>query len=144
MTAGIISDLAHSVEIGISSHLPAVMPELLNMILSPDIEIDAKTFAINAIGDLCLNTEQHFEPFVEKAMEKITNASKLSLENLTEIEDEDEKSSMLRLRKQIIETLIAMINGVMGFSEAKRNAFSDNYGATIFKFLDDLISMGDC
>ena len=80
MACGLVSDMAHSIENHMSQHLGSIMPLLLNVIQS-EMEIDTKTFAINAIGDLCLNSENKFEAFIETALDKVCNAISVVKDN---------------------------------------------------------------
>jgi hypothetical protein len=63
--SGLISDLANYLEKKMTDYIQDFMASLTEVLTSIDYSIDTKTHAMIAVGDICLATEEEFEPYLE-------------------------------------------------------------------------------
>ena len=60
MACGLLSDLANSISGHMVPQLPQIMEELFKVIEGNEFDFQLKLLAINAVGDICLATENAF------------------------------------------------------------------------------------
>ena len=71
---GLIQDLSGALGEQFATHIDTVVPMLQKVLESDDIDPSVKTCAIMALGDLCLTTETHFQPHLNRTMELLIGA----------------------------------------------------------------------
>jgi hypothetical protein len=71
--------------------------------------VQAKLFAIVALGDLCLTAERAFHPYVDSVLEQLRLAAHQSM---SVGKDEDEEKTMQSLRAALIDCYISVIHGL--------------------------------
>lgn len=79
-----MSDLANSSERRFSVYLPEFMQRLNKVLSSNEYEPNTKLHAIIAVGDVCLATEEDFQPFLDDTMASLNKAASMTAKSVNE------------------------------------------------------------
>lgn len=143
LACGLLSDLAHNIDNAITARLPEIMQCLLLVLRDNSFQPEDKLTAIIAVGDVCLASEHHFEPYIEATMDCLFSAAGMALQNIQGISDE-EKATIIGLRKSIVEAFVAVVHGIQ--SLAVQGSQKDKvvlYTQNMFRYIETLVNLND-
>ena len=73
---------------------------------------EVKTYAIMALGDICLITEDMFKPYLASTMDLLVQAGIVSISGINEDTPADQVKVIQELRKALIDAFLSITNGV--------------------------------
>lgn len=75
LACGLLTDIANSIESNICHFLDLIIPALLKVLEQPEYETETKVTAIIALGDIIMQSGEHYDRFLEQTMTSMFAAS---------------------------------------------------------------------
>ena len=101
-----MQDLASNLQDKFSVHLTKVAPLLFKVLEDGSLGTEVKTFAIMALGDVCLTCEAEFRQYLAKTMELLIAAGNFSLGN------HHDHFVISEMRRALVDAFLSIINGI--------------------------------
>lgn len=85
LACGIISDIANALGVKIYDYLSDFVPPIIKILKEPKYNRDTKLQAIITIGDLSMNAQEGFVPYLQETLSMLISACQLSLTAVDEV-----------------------------------------------------------
>jgi hypothetical protein len=123
LSCGIISDVANALGSKIFDYLTDFVPPIIKILKENDHDRDTKLQALVTMGDMAMNAEGGYSPYLEESLQMILSACKVSLTQVKEVsfslhlclkEDNPDLFDYIEdLRLTILETLSSITHGIL-------------------------------
>jgi len=119
LACGIISDIANALGVRIYEYLSDFVPPIIKILKLQKYNRDTKLQAVITIGDLAMNAQEGFVPYLQETLAMLISACQLSLSVVDEvisfyIQDEDAELAeyLQELKHTLIETFTSIVHGM--------------------------------
>ena len=141
---GFLNDYSQYLESRVKGVQDDIIPVLLEVLQSEKHTIMTKLSAIQALGDLCMFSEDRFVPYMEECMKSLFSAAEMTAGDVSNI-PEEEQDIIIQMRQKIIEAFIAMLYGfqVMHEYDQRNQEKILKYVDSIYLYMNALVELND-
>lgn len=138
LACGIISDLAGAMQDGLNQYLEDFVPCLHNILRSADTDRKIKLPALQALGDLSLNSGDQFNQRYLNDTLVILNAAASMSTQIEQIPSDDQETFtfLADLRESLLEQYGTILIAISDSADAQQKSLFQQYLACICDFLE--------
>ncbi len=122
---GLIQDLSGNLGQKFMPYVADTIPMLHNVLNDPQLDPEVKTYAIMALGDICLITEGHCKPYLGSTMELLVQAGIASISGINVDTPAEQVKVVQELRKALVDAFLSITNGIKTPTDNYRSDMHD-------------------